>query len=85
MGLCESCEHAWLNEACLLAVIVNGSGNDYIRNLNCVQSIWNSTKKMVLEVKLVGCFGGDGTVTGKRTADYCYIELRYILMRTMNL
>ena len=39
----------------------------------------------VLEVKLVGCFGGDGTVTGKRTADYCQIKLRYILMRTINL
>ena len=45
MELCESCEYAWLNEACLLAVIVNCSGNDYIRNINCVQSIWNSTKE----------------------------------------
>ena len=45
MELCESCEHAWLIESCLLAVIVNGSGNDYIRSINCVQSIWNSTKE----------------------------------------
>ena len=30
---------------CLLAVIVNCSGNDYIWNINCVQRIWNSTKE----------------------------------------
>ena len=84
MELCESCEHAWLIESCLLAVIVNGSGNDYIRSINCVQSIWNSTKE--------GFRGQVGRLlwrrwdcNRKRTADYYYIELRYILMRTMNL
>ena len=45
MELCESCEHACFNEACLLAVIVNCSRDDYIRNINCVQRIWNSTKE----------------------------------------
>ena len=45
MELCESCEHAWFKEACLLAVIVNCSCNDYIRNINCVRRIWNSTKE----------------------------------------
>ena len=45
MELFESCEDACFNEACLLAVIVNCSGNDYIGNINCVQSIWHSTKE----------------------------------------